>query len=439
MMRKRNIFPQRSIILIVLISIGIFGINALFTSCQPIGVGLKKSRDAALLKLNTGVIEIEYGNELTNKPKVHLALQNPSAVEMYLTHDPYCKKGGAWEPYRQSRIWDFDLGEENKETFIYVLFKDQKGHISKCVGDSIIHDNTPPTISFVDVNAVRTNQQATIKFVVTDNLSDVKNQTCTLDSIPISCDESQFSFENSTGGHSADVLAIDKAGNRSQIYSLTWTSDFDKPTVGITSTPSNPSGTSNLVFSFNGSDVHSVVKSYKCSVDSSIEKDCSSPFVISSLEEGTHTFSVIAIDESNNRSLPAEYTWFVDSANLNISITHGPDLVTNSNRATFRFQGFDGQSPLAVFECRLDNGSYSSCSNGQSYDNLASGDHTFYLRAQDSAGKTSTPTSYSWKIDTLAPIIAFSQTPASLTKESTANFVWTVSEDFGNRLYGMFV
>ena len=245
------------------------------------------------------------------------------------------------------------------------------------------------------------------------------------------CSESHFSFNNSSGEHRASVIATDRAGNESESYNFAWKSDFDAPSVQITSTPSNPSGTSGLMFLFTGLDVHSSIKSYKCSVDGSSEQDCSSPFPVSSLGSGIHKFAVVAIDDFDNRSLPAEYKWMVDITAPSVSITSGPNPLTNSMRAHFQFEGSDNEGTITTFECRLDSGSYSPCSSGQSYNHLSPGDHTFYLRAQDNIGNTSAPTSYSWKIDTVAPTIHISQKPDSVTNKLTATFVWSLRENSG--------
>lgn len=429
-MSQKNLrFPSKKVLIGIVV---IFGILAtLFTNCRSADVSFQESMSSIQSRLNASFIRVEYGQEFTNKPKVRLDLGSPSAVETYVTNNPNCQSGGLWEPYKETRMWE--LESKNSPNSVYVVFRDSYGYISKCISDSIVHDDIPPTVSFNNLNDLKTTKNATIKFDIIDNLSGVKREEtiCTLDSQEVPCKNSQFSFKNNSGGHSVEVVATDQANNPSQIHSFTWTSDFDLPTVRLTSTPPQISGARGLSFSFIGADVHSSIKSYKCFVDSFSEKDCTSPFSITSLGGGTHTFTVVSIDGFDNRSVPAQYTWVVDTTAPSISITGGPRPLTNVTRAQFQFTGSDSQGILTGFECRLDSGSYTVCSSGQTYDNLSLGGHTFNLRARDNFGNTSTPISYSWEIDTSAPIIQISQSPDLITKESTAHFVWTVSENSG--------
>ena len=71
---------------------------------------------------------------------------------------------------------------------------------------------------------------------------------------------------------------------------------------------------------------------------------------------------------------------------------------TSFNQITFQFTGSGGIPPI-TFECSLDNSPFSSCSNPQTYSNLAAGQHTFKVRAVDSqVNKDPTPATFTWKI-----------------------------------------
>jgi len=61
------------------------------------------------------------------------------------------------------------------------------------------------------------------------------------------------------------------------------------------------------------------------------------------------------------------------------------------------------------FRCSLDSPSFSSCaSGGQTYNNLSDGTHNFSVEALVGGGPASTPTSYSWRVDTTPPVISLS-------------------------------
>jgi hypothetical protein len=82
-----------------------------------------------------------------------------------------------------------------------------------------------------------------------------------------------------------------------------------------------------------------------------------------------------------------------------------PDPSTSAD-AAFTFSGTDDRTPAAglTFECSLDGAGFASCSSPTSYTALASGSHTFEVRATDGAGNVDpTPASYSWAIQSQAP------------------------------------
>ncbi len=89
-------------------------------------------------------------------------------------------------------------------------------------------------------------------------------------------------------------------------------------------------------------------------------------------------------------------------------ITGNPASPSSSASASFSFTGADNVTPSAelTFQCSLDGAAFSACSSPQSYLSLADGAHSFQVRAQDAAGNLDpTPASFSWSIDTSAPLI----------------------------------
>ena len=77
--------------------------------------------------------------------------------------------------------------------------------------------------------------------------------------------------------------------------------------------------------------------------------------------------------------------------------------LTNSDSATFTFHSTESGS---TFQCKLDADAYSSCTSGKSYSSLLQGSHTFSVKATDASGNTDpTPASFTWNIDTTAPVI----------------------------------
>jgi N-acetylglucosamine-6-sulfatase len=85
-------------------------------------------------------------------------------------------------------------------------------------------------------------------------------------------------------------------------------------------------------------------------------------------------------------------------------ITQKPTDPSSSGEASFSFTGTDDATLPSdlVFQCRLDSqdeAAFAACTNPRTYSGLATGSHTFEVRAVDEAGNVdATPASYSWRI-----------------------------------------
>ncbi|MFN7929579.1 MAG: choice-of-anchor Q domain-containing protein [Blastocatellia bacterium] len=79
------------------------------------------------------------------------------------------------------------------------------------------------------------------------------------------------------------------------------------------------------------------------------------------------------------------------------NITGTPPSTSEGN-VSFSFTGYDNCT-VASFECRLDNGGWSTCTSPKSYSNLAEGQHLFEVRAKDAQGNVdSSPAQYPWLV-----------------------------------------
>jgi hypothetical protein len=85
----------------------------------------------------------------------------------------------------------------------------------------------------------------------------------------------------------------------------------------------------------------------------------------------------------------------------NTTITGKPPARTRSRTAIFRFASSE---PGSTFQCKLDGGSFLTCSSGRTYRRLRLGFHTFRVRAVDDAHNVdSSPASYTWKNHSVEP------------------------------------
>ena len=95
-----------------------------------------------------------------------------------------------------------------------------------------------------------------------------------------------------------------------------------------------------------------------------------------------------------------------DTAAPETSITSAPASPTTSTSASFSFGGADNTTPATslAFECSSDGSGYTPCSPIKSYSPVATGTHSFAVRAIDGAGNVDpTPAVDSWDVTTAAP------------------------------------
>jgi Bacterial Ig domain len=121
---------------------------------------------------------------------------------------------------------------------------------------------------------------------------------------------------------------------------------------------------------------------------------------------GSYTLRAVAYDKRGN-SGSASVKVKVHNARLpdttapETTITAGPSGTINSSSASFSFSSSEAGSSL---QCRLDAGSWASCSSPKAYSGLADGAHTFDVRATDAAGNPdATPDSRSFTVDIPPP------------------------------------
>ena len=80
------------------------------------------------------------------------------------------------------------------------------------------------------------------------------------------------------------------------------------------------------------------------------------------------------------------------------TINTKPDAISNAANAIFTFSA----SETSTFQCQINGGSFSACTSPKEYANLTTGNHTFSVKATDTAGNAeTTPASYPWTISTI--------------------------------------
>src|SRR5439155_755516 len=187
--------------------------------------------------------------------------------------------------------------------------------------------------------------------------------------------------------------------------------DTTPPDTTLTATPPAVTNSPSASFAFAATEAGST---FQCALDGGVFAPCASPQTYSALASGNHTFQVRATDPAGNTDpTPASFTWTIDTAAPDTTLTATPPAVTNSPSASFAFTATEAGS---TFECKLDGGVFAACTSPQSYSTLTAGTHAFQVRATDAAGNTdATPASFTWTIDTTAPDTALTAMPSAVT------------------------
>jgi len=271
---------------------------------------------------------------------------------------------------------------------------------------------------------------ASISFSVVDNFPGAA-ASCSLDNAAFAACTSPYNITNlAQGAHSVRLYAQDSAGNKSatQTVSFSVNTSVSVPTVAISQMPSAFSNSASASFSFAGSSSGSTIASYQCSIDNSAFAACSSPQAYSSLAEGSHSFSVKAIDATGQASSPASYSFAVDViAPSAPAVSSNQMNPTKSTSLNLSFNSSDA-SGIAKYECKLDAGAYAACVSPQAFSGLSSASHTFAVRATDKAGNVSADGSYMIVIDAVPPVVTITSQPASSTQSTSASFSFSVTD-----------
>jgi len=239
----------------------------------------------------------------------------------------------------------------------------------------------------------------TFGFTSTDPLASTQ---CSVDNDTFaSCTSPYTTAELGDGPHTLEVVATDVLGTPGDVASRAFTIDTTAPVASIDSGPKDPTPTNDDTPTF-GLSSNEAGSTFQCRVDSDAFATCSASFTTTRLTDGTHTLDVVATDPAGNPSQQVSQTFTIDTTAPGVSIDSGPQDPTPTNDSTPTF-GFSSPEAGATFQCRVDGGSFASCTSPFTTAALADGPHSLEVVALDSLGHQSTSDSRSFTVDTAAP------------------------------------
>jgi hypothetical protein len=231
------------------------------------------------------------------------------------------------------------------------------------------------------------------------------------------CASPMFYSPLADGQHLFAVRAVNESGRVDSSPAVhSWRVDTTAPETRLDLSPPPLTNRDEAHFQFSSPEADVV---FQCRRDNGTFSNCSPPVSYRDLSGGDYSFSVRAVDGAGNLDpTPATFAWRVDRT--------PPQAILNSasTRDTSARFSFSALEP-ARFECSLDMGAFLSCPDPVEYATLAGGDHSFRVRAIDTAGNVGGETApYSWKVDLSAPDTFLVLHPEEVTSSNRATFTF---------------
>jgi hypothetical protein len=152
--------------------------------------------------------------------------------------------------------------------------------------------------------------------------------------------------------------------------------------------------TTTATFAFSANET----STFESRLDGAAFATATTPQALNNLTDGSHTFEVRARDAAGNTDAsPASFTWVVDTAPPDTTITAAPSSTGVVNAATFTVTSTE---PGGTFEASVDGGQFAAVSIPYTVGSGADGAHSIQFRARDAAGNIdATPATASWTLD----------------------------------------
>src|SRR5205807_2599056 len=184
------------------------------------------------------------------------------------------------------------------------------------------------------------------------------------------------------------------------------------PTVTITSHPPTPTNIKTPTFAFTSN----TGTTFQCSLSLTAVTafaPCTSPKTFPPQLDGTYTFTVVAFDAGLNPSLPAAFTFTIDTVPPVVTLTATPPAVTTVNTPSFSFTA--NETPV-TFQCSLSTGAdaFAPCTSPITYAAQPDGLYTFKVIATDLAGNVSAPAIFTFTIATRPTVTLQTPTPNAI-------------------------
>ncbi len=190
-----------------------------------------------------------------------------------------------------------------------------------------------------------------------------------------------------------------------------WVVDSEPLKLSWVKTPAERSNATEFTFEF----LANRTAETKCAVDGNAAMACTSPFKVTSLEEGAHSVRVSGW-MNGAESASIDYRFIVDRTAPELAWTNLDPNRSPSSKTSFSAQLSVSES--ATLQCTFDGKLLASCPNPFTLEPLADGPHTVTISATDTAGN-SAQLSHEWIVDSQSPKLVASLVEPLLSPASS--------------------
>ncbi len=222
------------------------------------------------------------------------------------------------------------------------------------------------------------------------------------------CASNAFSFsvvKSVDATYNFALKQTDLAANSSATVAQVWTRNSNSvppPTISFPATNPYLSNGSSLTISGGCTNGYTVTLGGAAAVGSDVTNPAGSltqacaagaySFTISKAADSTYAFSMT---ESLNgvSSSAVNLNWTRDTLAPTTTLT---TTAANPNLAATMSLSFTASESSVTFQCKLDAGTYVSCTSPVALSSIANGSHTYYVKATDPAGNLGAASTYTW-------------------------------------------
>jgi hypothetical protein len=206
----------------------------------------------------------------------------------------------------------------------------------------------------------------------------------------------------SEGEHAYFVRAVNGGQTDATPAGYHWTVDLTAPSTNVAGRPPALTNDRTATFTFDSPDS---TATFRCSLDLAPATPCASPLVYHGLSDASRSVLIQAVDQAGNVDSGAQaISWTTDATPPDTTITAHPDNPSRLQDPTFSFTSTEHGSTFRCFITGMASTGSDSCTTGQDFSGLVSGNHEIRVRAVDPAGNVDPdPAVYAWTVDAKPP------------------------------------